>query len=81
MESLSSTAGTEQQIPAPVGSVFWNARQDASKANAWGGYFRIVPPHDVSAIYEFDVCAGCGQVRPAHTRCCIHGLPAVDPTT
>ncbi|KAG2432513.1 hypothetical protein HXX76_008859 [Chlamydomonas incerta] len=62
MEALPVATG-EQALSGALSGVYWNARADASKANAWGGYFRIVPPHDTSVIYEFDVCAGCGQNR------------------
>ncbi|KAG2429031.1 hypothetical protein HXX76_011273 [Chlamydomonas incerta] len=50
--------------PYPPNSVYWTARADASKANAWGGYFRFAPPpHGTSVEYPMDVCAGCGQNR------------------
>ncbi|KAG2454075.1 hypothetical protein HYH02_001115 [Chlamydomonas schloesseri] len=62
MEGLAATTG-EQALTGSLSGVYWTARQDASKANAWGGYFRIVPPHDTTVIYTFDVCAGCGQNR------------------
>ncbi|KAG2422830.1 hypothetical protein HXX76_011645 [Chlamydomonas incerta] len=55
----------ENALPSPYpAGVYWTARADASKANAWGGYFRIaLPPHSTSVEYPMDVCAGCGQNR------------------
>eukprot|EP00198_Chlamydomonas_reinhardtii_P011815 XP_001701152.1 predicted protein [Chlamydomonas reinhardtii] len=63
MEGLVVGTG-EQQLGAPYpAGVYWTARSDATKANAWGGYFRITPIPHTSYVYEFDVCAGCGQNR------------------
>ncbi|KAG2428276.1 hypothetical protein HXX76_010426 [Chlamydomonas incerta] len=55
----------ENVLPSPYpAGVYWTARADANKVNAWGGYFRIAPPpHNTSVQYPMDVCAGCGQNR------------------
>ncbi|KAG2453213.1 hypothetical protein HYH02_002536 [Chlamydomonas schloesseri] len=64
MANLQQGTG-ENVLPWPYPpTVTWTARADSTKANAWGGYFRITPaPHDTSVSYFFDVCAGCGLNR------------------
>ncbi|KAG2426661.1 hypothetical protein HXX76_012972 [Chlamydomonas incerta] len=69
METIPINA-TETLLPAsvsaPAGStVYWNPRSDSTKANAWGGFFRILPgnSHNTALEYTFDVCAGCGRNR------------------